>query len=133
MVVKDRAAYNSYMRQYMRERCRKRRRRAEKMLGGKCVVCGTKSNLDIDHIDPSTKLLGPERLWTSAEEKFLAEIKKCQLLCRTCHNDKTQRENGLIKNKGIHGHPMNYARYGCKCSLCKAAWNAYNKKYRHKG
>lgn len=129
---KDKVAYNSYMREYMRERCRKRRRFAEKLLGGKCVVCGTKSNLDIDHIDPTTKLLGSDRIWTASEVKFLAEIKKCQLLCRSCHEEKTQRDNNLHKNKGVHGRPMNYVRYKCRCTLCKAAWALYNKKYSQK-
>ena len=71
-------------------------RKAEKkaylieMLGGKCVGCGTTENLQFDHIDRKQKLFTiGKRLEYSLEDKLIPEAKKCQLLCKTCHQIKT--------------------------------------------
>jgi hypothetical protein len=52
-----------------------------------CVNCGATTNLQWDHIDPSTKLFdvmtGCTRLYRRA--RIMAEIAKCQVLCGTCN------------------------------------------------
>jgi len=60
------------------------------MLGGKCVGCGTTQNLQFDHIDRKQKsfTIG-KMLESSLENKLIPEAKKCQLLCKSCHQVKT--------------------------------------------
>lgn len=66
-------------------------------LGGACAVCGSVDRLEFDHIDPSTKIDVINFRWAAA--KVEAEVAKCQLLCRTCHQRKSAYESKL--------------RYGC--------------------
>lgn len=57
-------------------------------LGGKCAVCGAGESLEIDHIDKTQKSYNPlSRMvkWAT----LLLELAKCQLLCETCHDDKS--------------------------------------------
>ena len=71
-----------------------------RVLGNKCARCGcTDQQLQIDHIDVTTKeydilpklggKLGP--LWE--------EIHKCQLLCEDCHKEKTKEDHEAIQRK----------------------------------
>jgi 5-methylcytosine-specific restriction endonuclease McrA len=53
--------------------------------------CGSWEQLEVDHIDPAQKV--DHRLWSWSKERRDAELAKCQVLCHTCHLDKT-RENG---------------------------------------
>lgn len=78
--------------------CARKNRRAAavKLLGGKCVVCGSRSRLEFDHIDRSTKRLPSNYLATASAAKFWAEIRKCQLLCRHCHLAKCAVEEAEI-------------------------------------
>jgi len=119
LVVRDRASYNEYMAAYMRQKYAKRRAEAIAFLGGKCVRCGTAENLEIDHIYASTadrRMRGGKGgMWTSSEERFWAEIRKCQLLCHGHHVEKTSenREFGGGSNKipddsYAHGTPRMY-------------------------
>lgn len=60
------------------------------MLGGKCVGCGTTENLQFDHIDRKKKSFTIGKiLESSLENKLIPEAKKCQLLCKSCHQIKT--------------------------------------------
>ena len=70
-----------------------RKRKAISLLGGKCKKCGSKKQLEFDHIDPDNKLTNVSKIWTSSEKKFWEEVKKCQLLCNKCHKIKTKEEN----------------------------------------
>jgi 5-methylcytosine-specific restriction endonuclease McrA len=56
-------------------------------LGGKCVKCGTTEKLEIDHIDPATKVAS--EIWSWSLERRLAELAKCQLLCNDHHKVKS--------------------------------------------
>ena len=69
------------------------------MLGGKCAVCGTVEDLEFDHIDPKTKTGPIGRLVNGAWETVVAEIEKCQLLCKPHHQEKSSREGSFRKNK----------------------------------
>ena len=122
---KDKAARQAWF----RDRYAKRQALAADILGGKCAKCGTSRGLEVDHIDPSTKLfqIGSSRGANCSEELFLAELAKCQLLCGKCHDKKSIADNGKLPAKGTHGTLSSY-RY-CKCHKCKAAKSDWNKAY----
>lgn len=99
------------------------------LLGGKCVVCGTQERLEFDHIDPNSKSFEITKEWGTSEIRLIAEAMKCQLLCKSCHTDKTSVERGFDRSK--HGTPFRYRR-GCRCYLCKEAWATYKRDYRNR-
>ena len=68
-------------REHSRRVREERRAQAYAYLGGACAVCGRRDGLSIDHIDPLTKVDNVSRMWTDSEERFWAEVEKCQLLC----------------------------------------------------
>jgi 5-methylcytosine-specific restriction endonuclease McrA len=122
---------NDYMRKYMADRYRRRQEIAKAALGGKCSKCGSTEDLEFDHVIPQKKAGGftiTKRLAGVAESKLQEEIKKCQLLCWDCHNEKTQEELGRSSTKGRHGTLSTY-RY-CKCAECRAANTAYSRKWK---
>jgi 5-methylcytosine-specific restriction endonuclease McrA len=76
------------MNNYMKRRWERRRLAAVDKLGGKCVNCGDRDELEFDHIDPATKLYSIARASSFSQSRFDAEVAKCQLLCRECHQEK---------------------------------------------
>lgn len=99
-------------RQYDRERIQKRR--AKWFLEeGPCRKCGSAENLEVDHIDPSTKV--SHRIWSWSEERLYEELAKCQPLCKNCHKNKTSDQISVKE----HGTTM-YQR-GCRCRVCTDA------------
>jgi hypothetical protein len=57
-----------------------------------CAACGLQYdifNMQIDHIDPTTKLYDVCDLKSCKVEKLLAELAKCQVLCALCHRRKS--------------------------------------------
>lgn len=80
------------MRIYMAERYRSFMERAIKILGGVCVECGSTKNLEIDHIDPKTKTFTLANATAFKWETLEAELPKCQVLCRSCHAEKSGKE-----------------------------------------
>lgn len=117
---------NEYMRIYMLNRYRERKKLAQKYLGNKCKGCGSDKNLQFDHIERNGKKFTIAKIWSYSEKKFWEEIKKCQLLCRICHNKKTLKELGFKEAKGFHGTISTYVY--CKCDLCKKAKSDWSKK-----
>lgn len=93
-------------REYQREWVRARR--AEYLKDKSCAHCGSVTNLDVDHIDASTKEIRISSLWSMAKDnpKRVAELAKCQILCEPCHVKKT------VKNKEIpHGNDHAHTKY----------------------
>ncbi len=92
---------NEYQRKYQKNRYHERKKQAIKMLGGKCVTCGSTENLELDHKNPSDKSFTITKLWSVPEAEFKREVKKCRLLCRKHHlkNTGKQRENGEVKSE----------------------------------
>lgn len=83
------------MREYMARRYEARRIRIIADLGGACVRCGSDDRLEIDHVDRHRKGFDIcRRLAGVAEPKLARELRKCQLLCRNCHEVKTVEERG---------------------------------------
>ena len=120
-----------YMRGYRARRYQERRTKIIQLLGGKCSKCGSKENLEIDHIDPKSKSFGvSEWCWCKSWESLLPEIKKCQLLCEKHHSYKTVEDNGNKHAEGTHGTLSSY--HYCKCDKCRAAHNEYCRNYKRK-
>lgn len=71
-------------REYLKQRRTLLKEEAKQKLGGKCVICGTKENLEFDHIDPATKKYTVSNVSCSLEE-WWNEVEKCRLLCKEHH------------------------------------------------
>lgn len=95
------------------------RARMREHLGGKCVVCGTTDDLEIDHIDPSQKSFNPAALRRPWAET-VAELAKCQLLCEACHKAKHAAKHGSVKR---------YQK-GCRCELCVEFVRRYQREWK---
>ncbi len=104
-----------------------RRRRFIKEHGGKCIKCGSKKRLEFDHIDRSTKT--SHSIWSWREDRIREELKKCQLLCKACHINKTHAERG--DRVLVHGSLFRGYHRGCKCVVCRRANADYEYKRRH--
>lgn len=117
-----------YKRKWDKETYQRQRKEVITLLGGKCVKCGSIDKLEIDHINPKTKTITFTRLYKSIKEKFYEELKKCQLLCKSCHSYKSIFDRGTKVAKGTHGTLSAY-KY-CHCELCKKAHDGYMKKWK---
>jgi len=124
---KNKEEYNTYMRKYHLKRYRRLRNEAITFLGGKCVKCGSTEKLELDHINKDDKEIEVSKMLSVSLDRFWKEVKKCQLLCKGCHLDKTIVERGHKIAKGTHGTLSSY-RY-CKCELCKKAHRDWSIKY----
>lgn len=92
---------------------------------GPCKMCSSTLDLQVDHIDRNVKT--SHKVWSWSESKRLAELAKCQVLCRSCHQKKTNQEN----NKPIqHGTHSAHAGRGCRCDLCVEAHRIYKAEWR---
>lgn len=116
--MRDKQQYNEYQKKYQLARYHRRRQEAFDYLGNKCVVCGVEGNLEIDHIDPSQKEIKLNKLWSIANDRFWAEIKKCQLLCEKHHLAKTSIDVAYLRPI-THGKYWAAYEYKCNCELCK--------------
>jgi hypothetical protein len=115
----DRFKTLDYQRRWLAER-----RRA--WFSGKvCAWCGTTEDLQLDHIDPKTKI--SHRIFSLGDERRLAELAKCQVLCGGCHKKKTFE---FDTRRTEHGASAMYQTYKCRCSLCREWKRLSNKKYR---
>lgn len=101
------------------ERINANRQKALEFLGGKCVNCGSTEKLEFDHINDDRVGVDQcvSRLFSYSWERILVELKRCQLLCKPCHNKKT------IKDKGwggmVHGILSTYTNKKCRCDRCR--------------
>lgn len=114
----DREVRNDYHRRYSRKRYSAVRQQAIAALGGRCVKCGGDSELQFDHVDANSKVVDPSSVMTGNEAKAKAELAKCQLLCRSCHREKTNLERYGVR---VHGTYAMYKREGCRCDPCRKA------------
>lgn len=79
-------------------------------INGPCKKCGSWKRLEVDHIDPKTKI--HHSVWTWGEDRRSNELVKCQVLCFLCHRFKTNEERGW----NLHGE-IRY-QMGCRCDEC---------------
>lgn len=92
--------------------------------GGKCKLCSSTENLEFDHIKRD-KTFTIAVAYNFSPERLQKELLKCQLLCRKCHQKKTNIDLG--RNKPAHGTSGMYTNKGCRCRKCKDGWNKYMK------
>lgn len=88
-IEKTKEEYNEYYRKYMLERYHRVRNEMIFILGGKCGVCGSTEELEIDHVDPRSKTMDVARMTYVCERRRSEELDVCQLLCKDCHVTKT--------------------------------------------
>lgn len=118
--------------EYLKERYEKQRADMIRILGGRCVVCGSADNLEIDHIEPSAKSFPVSKLWSKKDFNSIVmeELKKCQLLCHEHHLGKTIEHSKSTVRRSEHGTLSRYQRYKCRCDLCCEAQRMYKRKRR---
>ena len=58
-------------------------------LGSKCCECGATNCLEIDHINPGLKK-DRKCLYVCSWDRIQSEMNNLQLLCSSCHHDKSQ-------------------------------------------
>jgi len=82
-----------YHRKYSKEYYHKKKQELLTLLGGKCTKCGSLEKLHFHHLEERSFKIG--KLLNHAWEEVLAEVQKCTLLCRVCH-DKETKELGQL-------------------------------------
>lgn len=86
-----------------------------------CVSCGSTDRLQFHHRNPDERT--DDVNFTRSDERVLAEIAKCDILCHDCH-----RARHAMK----HGTNSMYTSGKCRCDICSANWRAYNREYKRK-
>lgn len=93
----------------------KNNRRQEWILeNGPCKKCGSWNNLEVDHINPKLKTMEASSMWSRTKEVRDKELENCQVLCKSCHLQKTLSE----RPKPRHGTTTMYYKHKCKCEIC---------------
>lgn len=77
-----------------------------------CFNCGSKDNLELHHINPNDKIANS--IWSWSKQKQDQELKKCIVLCGTCHKAETKRYR---RRNLTHGMITMY-KNGCRCREC---------------
>lgn len=128
-MIKSREKLNAYIKQYLKDRYHRRKQEAIWRLGSCCTRCGSIENLEVDHIDRTQKMMSFSRMYAVSQKRFDEELKKCQLLCRLCHQTKSIEEREF-NDRSQHGTLVCYQRARCRCDLCRAENAAHNRKYK---
>lgn len=105
--------YKNIEQQRACQRASAARNRAEWLAGKSCARCGSMEQLEVDHIHPAEKVT--HRVWSWSRARRLAELTKCQVLCKSCHQAKTKEDMGYAD------HGTRQYSLGCRCTICRAA------------
>jgi len=69
------------------------KQRREEFFADKCCIdCGSGIFLEIDHVDPKTKVT--HRIWLHAKERREQELQKCVVRCQSCHKNRHRKKGG---------------------------------------
>lgn len=147
--LRNKKKHAAYMREYnakhVEERTRyslaKHKQRMEhlkQLLGGKCVGCGTTDKLSFHHINPAEKEFSIASSTHYKLPRLEAEVKKCLLLCQSCHdaahNAEKRRDNAFRMLKDVLGVVMveNAGRYSIKDQVAptNVNWCVYRRSKR---
>jgi hypothetical protein len=108
-----------YMRAY--QRAWVAARRTAWFADKRCVVCESKENLELHHIDPKTKV--SHRVWSWSQVRRDVELSKCEVRCEKHHMDVTMvhlkemnPKKPMVERK--HGTNTTYNYHGCRCGEC---------------
>lgn len=115
-------ASKDYLRNYMRNRYHEKRQKVIKELGGKCVRCNSKKDLQFDHKDSKKKKIRMADLHSVSDKKLKEELKNIQLLCKKCHQEKSHKAWDFGSPKPTHGTYSMYQKHKCRCSKCVSAY-----------
>ncbi len=85
MSYKDANEQRKYQRNW-----RAARRSVWMEMHGPCNKCGSHEDLEVDHVDPTTKSMPIGSIWSRVDRG--EELEKCQVLCKACHLTKTRAE-----------------------------------------
>ena len=112
---------------------RRANRRAKYMEDKVCNACGSTVCLEIDHIDPLTKVhpIASSTMWGWSDKRLAEEIAKCQVLCQPCHRKKFKSDM-LVRRPLVHGTIRAYKNRGCRCDACRVAGSVYNREQRNR-
>ena len=66
-------------------------------LGGCCVSCNSKQNLEFDHINPALKTTRQSPL-SMGRDKMIQEAENLQILCHDCHQKKSDAQRKAAWN-----------------------------------
>lgn len=77
----------------------KRLRAAWLTENGPCKRCGSSYRLQVDHVNPATKI--HHAVWTWREDRRLLELAKCQVLCGPCHWEKHAPKGMVSRQRKI--------------------------------
>ena len=105
--------------EYHRRYYHRRRAALIALLGDSCVWCGTDSDLQFDHIDPDQKSFDISDNMTASNPVVVAEIMKCQLLCKSCHLEKSRQ--AALEIGFVHGGVYGWMKRKCECDMCVRA------------
>lgn len=94
---------------------------------GPCAQCGSKRALEVDHIDPETKI--SHKVWSWSLKRREKELAKCQVLCHRCHVKKTRQELLRVRSHGTYQRYSNSSTR-CRCIACKAASARHKARWR---
>jgi hypothetical protein len=117
MPYKDKQKQNAY------QVARMKRLREEWLAANGPCKCGSCDQLEVDHIDPTTKV--SHRIWSWSEKRRCEELKKCQVLWK-CHIEKSADE---ARQPLIHGTYSAYSWKLCRCDECREAARRQSRKW----
>jgi 5-methylcytosine-specific restriction endonuclease McrA len=121
MPYKNKAVQRKYQLEWM-----KNRRDEWIAANGPCIDCGSWNDLEVDHVNPDTKVT--HRVWNLTQSKRLAELAKCVVRCSKCHKKKTAVENRKRFSRPItHGTVTAYLKRKCKCDICRAFYKKWRR------
>ena len=100
MSYKDPDKQREYQRRWIAER------RNNFFANKRCSNCGSTSRLELHHLDPSVKI--SHNIWSWAEDKRNAEIQKCIIVCKDCHEAAHKNEKRKATSNVIHGTSNTY-------------------------
>ena len=92
MPYADFARQRAYQRQWMANR-----RASWIAQNGPCTDCGTWDDLQVDHVEAKTKIT--HRIWSWSRVRREAELAKCVVRCRICHERKTVLNRETVTQK----------------------------------
>lgn len=103
---------NLCFKEYLLKRYKVRVNKMKQYLGEVCTLCGSDSQLQIDHIDPQTKSFDLLKRWGTNWNIITSELDKCQLLCRDCHVEKTKSDgSGRQLSTYARGDKINTSKF----------------------